>query len=148
MAANFLGLYYTYYSFKFLCYSKSNGTIVKRKSSVPSPKTPTTSTTAPQLSLLTQDRAGRGMSLISDTPANDQEKCSQMQQEQNPKNLNKSANISNNSLTSDSPNELPEKEEYQIELRKDNNGLGITIAGYVCEKGKHLTLKSPGEILV
>ena len=88
------------------------------------------------------------MSLISDTPANDQEKCSQMQQEQNPKNLNKSANISNNSLTSDSPNELPEKEEYQIELRKDNNGLGITIAGYVCEKGKHLTLKSPGEILV
>ena len=148
MAANFLDLYYTYYLSKFLCYSKSNGTIVKRKSSVPSPKTPTTSTTAPQLSLLTQDRAGRGMSLISDMPANDQEKCSQMQQEQNPKNLNKSANISNNSLTSDSPNELPEKEEYQIELRKDNNGLGITIAGYVCEKGKRLTLKSPGEILV
>ena len=48
---------------------------------------------------------------------------------------NKSANSS--SLTSDdSPNELPEKEEYQIELRKDTNGLGITIAGYVCEKGK------------
>ena len=122
-------------------YSKSNGTLVKRKSStspsVPSPKTPTTSTTAPQLSLLTQDK-GRGMSRISDTPTNDQEKCSQMQQQQNPQNINKSANISNNSLTSDSPNELPEKEEYQIELRKDNNGLGITIAGYVCEKGKHL----------
>ena len=48
---------------------------------------------------------------------------------------NKSANSS--SLTSDdTPNELPEKEEYQIELRKDTNGLGITIAGYVCEKGK------------
>ena len=122
-------------------YSKSNGTLVKRKSStspsVPSPKTPTTSTTAPQLSLLTQDK-GRGMSRISDTHTNDQEKCSQMQQQQNPPNINKSANISNNSLTSDSPNELPEKEEYQIELRKDNNGLGITIAGYVCEKGEHL----------
>ena len=83
------------------------------------------------------------MSRISDTPTNDQEKCSQMQQQQqqqqqNPQNLNKSANISNNSLTSDSPNELPEKEEYQIELRKDSNGLGITIAGYVCEKGEHL----------
>ena len=33
------------------------------------------------------------------------------------------------------PNEPPEKEGYQIELRKDNNRLGITIAGYVCEKG-------------
>ena len=78
------------------------------------------------------------MSRVSDTPTNDQEKCSQMPQQQTPQNLNKSANISNNSLTSDSPNELPEKEEYQIELRKDNNGLGITIAGYVCEKGKRL----------
>ena len=82
------------------------------------------------------------MSLISDTPTNDQEKCFQMQQELNPKILNKSANISNNSLTSDSPNELPEKEEYQIELRKDNNGLGITIAGYVCEKGKHTRIST------
>ena len=81
------------------------------------------------------------MSLISDTPTNDQERCSQMHQQQNPQNLNKSANISNNSVTSDSPNELPEKEEYQIELRKDNNGLGITIAGYVCEKGKQLIWK-------
>ena len=33
-----------------------------------------------------------------------------------------------------STEELPEKEEYQIELRKDAKGLGITIAGYVCEK--------------
>lgn len=30
---------------------------------------------------------------------------------------------------------LPEKEEYSIELSKDHHGLGITIAGYVCEKG-------------
>ena len=33
------------------------------------------------------------------------------------------------------PETLPEKEEYKIELKKDSNGLGITIAGYVCEKG-------------
>ena len=71
---------------------------------------------------------GHGQSRISDTP-NDV-KCAI----QPP---NKSAN-SNSSLTSDTPpNELPEKEEYQIELRKDTNGLGITIAGYVCEKGKN-----------
>ena len=32
---------------------------------------------------------------------------------------------------------LPEKEEYRIELFKDERrGLGITVAGYVCEKGK------------
>ena len=29
---------------------------------------------------------------------------------------------------------LPEKEEYKIELFKDHAGLGITVAGYVCEK--------------
>ena len=29
---------------------------------------------------------------------------------------------------------LPEKEEYKIELIKDHAGLGITVAGYVCEK--------------
>nr|XP_040570229.1 multiple PDZ domain protein-like isoform X2 [Lepeophtheirus salmonis] len=29
---------------------------------------------------------------------------------------------------------LPEKEEYSIELTKDSNGLGITVAGYICEK--------------
>ena len=51
------------------------------------------------------------------------------------------------SLSSDSasnnPNEgvLPEKEEYKIELKKDGNGLGITIAGYVCEKGKEIQKK-------
>jgi hypothetical protein len=37
---------------------------------------------------------------------------------------------------------LPEKEGYKIELKKDSNGLGITIAGYVCEKGT-LTRSSP-----
>lgn len=30
--------------------------------------------------------------------------------------------------------ELPETERFTVELRKDANGLGITIAGYVCEK--------------
>jgi len=30
--------------------------------------------------------------------------------------------------------ELPETEKFTVELRKDLNGLGITIAGYVCEK--------------
>ncbi|XP_073845619.1 patj crumbs cell polarity complex component [Musca autumnalis] len=30
--------------------------------------------------------------------------------------------------------ELPETEKLQVELTKDTNGLGITIAGYVCEK--------------
>ena len=30
--------------------------------------------------------------------------------------------------------ELPETEKFTVELRKDSNGLGITIAGYVCEK--------------
>ncbi|XP_037951485.1 patj homolog [Teleopsis dalmanni] len=29
---------------------------------------------------------------------------------------------------------LPETEKFQVELTKDANGLGITIAGYVCEK--------------
>ena len=34
-----------------------------------------------------------------------------------------------------SDEDLPEKEEYKIELHKDmSKGLGITIAGYVCEK--------------
>ena len=39
------------------------------------------------------------------------------------------ANVINNSV-------LPEKEEYKIELEKDEKGLGITVAGYICEKGK------------
>lgn len=30
--------------------------------------------------------------------------------------------------------EMPETERFVVELRKDSNGLGITIAGYVCEK--------------
>ncbi len=35
---------------------------------------------------------------------------------------------------------LPEKEEYQVELAKDDKGLGITVAGYVCEKGEEDTV--------
>lgn len=31
---------------------------------------------------------------------------------------------------------LPEMERFTVELKKDIYGLGITIAGYVCEKGK------------
>lgn len=31
---------------------------------------------------------------------------------------------------------LPETEIYNIQLKKDDLGLGITVAGYVCEKGK------------
>lgn len=30
----------------------------------------------------------------------------------------------------------PEMETFEVELVKDQQGLGITIAGYVCEKGK------------
>lgn len=30
---------------------------------------------------------------------------------------------------------LPEMEKFNVELKKDYHGLGITIAGYVCEKG-------------
>lgn len=30
---------------------------------------------------------------------------------------------------------LPETETYVVELKKDDLGLGITVAGYVCEKG-------------
>lgn len=29
---------------------------------------------------------------------------------------------------------MPEMEKFTVELKKDTNGLGITIAGYVCEK--------------
>lgn len=32
-------------------------------------------------------------------------------------------------------NSLPEMERFTVELKKDIYGLGITIAGYVCEKG-------------
>lgn len=31
--------------------------------------------------------------------------------------------------------DLPEMETFEVELVKDQQGLGITIAGYVCEKG-------------
>jgi multiple PDZ domain protein len=31
---------------------------------------------------------------------------------------------------------LPEMEKFIVELKKDYHGLGITIAGYVCEKGE------------
>lgn len=33
-------------------------------------------------------------------------------------------------------NVLPEMETFTVELKKDSCGLGITIAGYVCEQGK------------
>lgn len=34
---------------------------------------------------------------------------------------------------------LPECELVEVELKKDSHGLGITIAGYVCEKGGFIT---------
>lgn len=37
------------------------------------------------------------------------------------------------SAVADGP--LPEMDTFTVELRKDLHGLGITIAGYVCEKG-------------
>lgn len=30
---------------------------------------------------------------------------------------------------------LPEVENFDVQLKKDSQGLGITIAGYVCERG-------------
>ena len=30
---------------------------------------------------------------------------------------------------------LPEVENFEVQLKKDTQGLGITIAGYVCERG-------------
>lgn len=33
---------------------------------------------------------------------------------------------------------LPETERFTVELKKDVHGLGITIAGYVCEKGMYI----------
>lgn len=30
---------------------------------------------------------------------------------------------------------LPETETFDVQLHKDDYGLGITVAGYVCEKG-------------
>jgi multiple PDZ domain protein len=37
---------------------------------------------------------------------------------------------------------LPEMEKFTVELKKDYHGLGITIAGYVCEKGESALLKT------
>jgi len=36
----------------------------------------------------------------------------------------------------DSITTLPETDSFTVQLKKDTHGLGITIAGYVCEKGK------------
>jgi hypothetical protein len=36
--------------------------------------------------------------------------------------------------------QLPEMETFEVELVKDQQGLGITIAGYVCEKGNPFIL--------
>lgn len=35
----------------------------------------------------------------------------------------------------DSITTLPETDSFTVKLKKDTHGLGITIAGYVCEKG-------------
>lgn len=35
----------------------------------------------------------------------------------------------------DSITTLPETDSFTVQLKKDSHGLGITIAGYVCEKG-------------
>ena len=44
--------------------------------------------------------------------------------------------------------DLPETERFIVELTKDFNGLGVTIAGYVCEKeelsGIFIKSVSPG----
>lgn len=53
-----------------------------------------------------------------------------------------SADVQNNFSTmlsldlGNESSELPETETYTVELKKDDLGLGITVAGYVCEKGK------------
>ena len=36
----------------------------------------------------------------------------------------------------DLADDQPEMDTFEVELVKDQQGLGITIAGYVCEKGK------------
>lgn len=43
-------------------------------------------------------------------------------------------------VSEQSEEELPEMETFEVELVKDHQGLGITIAGYVCEKGKWMFL--------
>lgn len=48
------------------------------------------------------------------------------------------ANVTNEPINFDilnDPNYPNEMETFEVELVKDQQGLGITIAGYVCEKG-------------
>ncbi|XP_055625256.1 patj homolog [Toxorhynchites rutilus septentrionalis] len=49
-------------------------------------------------------------------------------------NVYSTANLEKDSFDNDSPIEFPETKVFTVELKKDQNGLGITIAGYVCEK--------------
>lgn len=35
---------------------------------------------------------------------------------------------------------LPEVENFEVQLKKDAQGLGITIAGYVCERGDSISI--------
>ncbi|KFB43253.1 hypothetical protein ZHAS_00011033 [Anopheles sinensis] len=49
--------------------------------------------------------------------------------------VNLEKDLDENPFGEDSPlADFPETEVFTVELRKDQNGLGITIAGYVCEK--------------
>lgn len=50
------------------------------------------------------------------------------------------SNIVKNSSDSINSDASPEVERFTIELKKDIYGLGITIAGYVCEKGENFKL--------
>lgn len=45
--------------------------------------------------------------------------------------------ISSNIIAPNTVVELPEMETFEVELVKDQQGLGITIAGYVCERGNY-----------
>lgn len=46
-----------------------------------------------------------------------------------------SAAVTSPSSSSSITDYLPEVESFQVQLKKDAQGLGITIAGYVCERG-------------
>ena len=48
--------------------------------------------------------------------------------------------IASNSTNYNITEQLPEMETFEVELIKDQQGLGITIAGYVCEKGLFISL--------
>ena len=41
---------------------------------------------------------------------------------------------------------LPEKEIYDVDLVKDEKGLGLTVAGYICEKGININTHTHGFI--